>query len=72
MPAQRMGRWQSGVIEIAPGIVNQPDSFHHAAGGNIRRHGEGNNLIDLQRIEGVTKSFARALGGQSPVPMFGG
>lgn len=69
MAAERVAGRDAGVIEVKLGMVNHAQSFHHAAGGKVGGHGEGDDLRQAQGLEAVIEHGAGAFGGESATPV---
>ena len=70
--AQRVTFGQDRVVEIVGRVVGHAELFHHAAGAQVVWNREGDQAIELERVEGMIDDGARAFGGEAVAPTFGG
>jgi hypothetical protein len=58
------------MIEVVRVIVTHVDLIHDSTGGNIFRHGIGNDLLQPQDVESELQHGTRRFRGVSPIPVF--
>jgi len=71
VPAEGVTFREIGVVEVFGGVVGHAEFFHDAAGAEICRDGEGDEVGEIEVLEGVVEDGAGAFGGEALAPVVG-
>src|ERR1051326_5404449 len=69
VPPERVTFRESGIVEIAGGIVVHSDFLHHTPRPEIPRHSKRDDLVKRERLESILQDCAGAFGCESAIPV---